>query len=395
MKLLRLILLLLLTTILPSMADGHTTITTDGSPKSIGHSLSVELRPAYNMMSHGYLNGRNPDNKVLNKAAALHLRYSFSFTPESPLGKLYPASYQGIGFAAYTFFGHASVGTPLAVYLFQGARIADIEGGPSVGYEWNLGWSWGWRPNDAMNSKWNVLINVGMPISWRLDKGWEVSLVPDFTHFSNGDTSFPNSGTNTFGVRLGTAKTFGHQHADVRAQRYIEPSTELGPNNKENRLVWDLVLYGGWRGDRFFSNDRFCVIDKPLPNGGLQIAPLYRLNRYFSVGGAIDMLVDTSANLYDAQWNEDSGELISYSRPSLWQQSSIGVSVRGELTMSIFTAGVGAGMNIITHGYDMRRYYTNFGLKAFVSERAFLYIGYRLSSLQFTHNIMYGVGVRF
>lgn len=82
-------------------------------------------------------------------------------------------------------------------------------------------------------------------------------------------------------------------------------------------------------------------------------------------------------------------------RPPLWQQTSLGVSLRGELRMGYMAVGVGSGLNIVTHGYDMRRYYTSFTLKGFMTERAFVFIGYRLSSLQYTHNIMYGVGVRF
>ena len=38
------------------------------------HKLSVELRPAYNLISHGYFNGRNPDNKTIDKCALIHSR---------------------------------------------------------------------------------------------------------------------------------------------------------------------------------------------------------------------------------------------------------------------------------------------------------------------------------
>jgi hypothetical protein len=226
-----------------------------------------------------------------------------------------------------------------------------------------------------------------------MEGGWELSLTPDFTHFSNGDTSFPNAGTNTFGLRIGALKEFGpnlRQRVDIK--RLVEPSAELA-GNTAGRLVWDLIGYGGWRADRFASNDRFCVVDSPLVNGGLMLSPLYKLNRYVSLGGSLDLLVDTSANLYDAVWQDDM--LVSYMRPPLWQQTSLGVSLRGELRMGHMAVGLGSGLNIVTHGYDMRRYYTSFTLKGFVSERAFLFVGYRLSSLQYTHNIMYGVGVRF
>ena len=45
-------------------------------------------------------------------------------------------------------------------------------------------------------------------------------------------------------------------------------------------------------------------------------------------------------------------------------------------------------------GKDMKPFYAVFNLKGFVSESGFILIGYRLSSLQYTHNLMFGVGFR-
>ena len=101
-----------------------------------------------------------------------------------------------------------------------------------------------------------------------------------------------------------------------------------------------------------------------------------------------------SANLYDAVLDNENN-LISYSRPPLWQQTAIGVSLRGEIRMPIFAVGVGVGANIIQHGYDMQRLYSIFSLKAFVGKRTFLYLGYRLSTLKYTRTVMYGFGFRF
>ena len=42
----------------------------------------------------------------------------------------------------------------------------------------------------------------------------------------------------------------------------------------------------------------------------------------------------------------------------------------------------------------MKRFYAIFNLKAFLTDRLFLLIGYRLSSLQYTHNLMFGIGWR-
>ena len=43
----------------------------------------------------------------------------------------------------------------------------------------------------------------------------------------------------------------------------------------------------------------------------------------------------------------------------------------------------------------MSPFYTSFSLKAFLHKNLFLHIGYRFNSTQYTHNLMYGLGVRF
>jgi hypothetical protein len=59
-----------------------------------------------------------------------------------------------------------------------------------------------------MNSRCNVLVSVALPVTWRVAPHWELSLTPNYTHFSNGDTSFSNSGANLFGVSLGATYLF-------------------------------------------------------------------------------------------------------------------------------------------------------------------------------------------
>ena len=78
----------------------------------------------------------------------VHLKYAFRFSPQSRLGRLYPSAYQGIGMAWNTFFNADEVGTPSAIYVFQGARIARLAPRLTLDYEWNFGASFGWQKYD-------------------------------------------------------------------------------------------------------------------------------------------------------------------------------------------------------------------------------------------------------
>lgn len=363
------------------------------SPKwcdSLHHRVSVELRPAYHMASHYVMRQSNPP---LNSALSLHARYSFSFSADSRMGQLFPTAYQGVGIAAYTYWNHKLMGTPMALYIFQGARITDLSPNLSVGYEWNLGYSWGWHPNEAMNSRFNVMINVAIPFTWRVGEHWELSLTPDFTHFSNGDTHFSNAGSNMFGMRLGATYLFDSEHVKASARRFIEPSTSLAGKSFAKHITYDIVLYGGWRSDRFTEGGTLYYVDKALPIGGINFQPTYHLNDYFGLGLSLDAQFDSSLNLYNGV-KDEAGETIAYSRPKLWEQTELGLSLRGEISAPIFTVGVGIGLNMHAVGYDYSRFYTTFSLKAHITRQLFLYVGYRFNSTQYTHNLMYGIGIR-
>ena len=360
--------------------------TSPGWCDSLHHRVSVEVRPAYHMASHYVM--RNQPSTL-----SLHARYSFSFSPESRMGGLFPTAYQGVGVAAYTYWNHDLMGTPMAAYIFQGARIADLTPTLSVGYEWNLGYSWGWHANDAMNSRGNVMINVAIPFAWRVGDRWELSFTPDFTHFSNGDTHFSNAGSNMFGLRIGATYLFNTERIAASARRFIAPSNTLINKSFAKHVTYDIIVYGGWRADRFMEGGTFFYIDKALPIGGVNFQPTYHLNDYFGVGASLDVQLDSSLNLYGGV-KDEVGNTIAYMRPSLWEQTEVGLSLRGEISAPIFSVGVGIGVNMHDVGYDMSRFYTTFSLKAHITHQLFLYVGYRFNSTQYTHNLMYGIGIR-
>ncbi len=367
--------------------------TTAASPKwcdSMRHQLSAELRSAYHLTSHFIF---RPEGKPLNDILSFHARYSFSFSKDSRLGKLYPTAYQGIGLGTYTYFNHSLMGTPMVLYIMQGGRIANLSSTISVGYEWNFGFSWGWHPNGAMNSHYNVMVNVAIPFTWRCAPHWEISLTPDYTHFSNGDTHFANAGSDMFGLRLGATYLFDPETIKASARRYISSSEQLQNRSFWQHMTYDIIAYGAWRRDRFIENKHLYYVDEPLPVAGLNFQPTYHLNNHFGLGASLDMQYDSSLNLYDGVWDENR-KTIAYSRPPFWQQCEIGAQIRGEISAPIFTIGIGVGINFIRHGYDASLLYTTFTLKAHLTKRLFIHIGYRRNTTQYTHNLMYGLGIR-
>ena len=356
------------------------------------HAVGLNVRPSYIMPTHGFYNGYNPLGKPLRAGGSAHLNYSFSYAPESSVGKIYPGAYQGIGIGVQTFQAHDALGTPASIYLFQGAPFARLHDRLSLDYEWNLGLSAGWKPNEYLltGSRLNIYINVGVFLRWRLSKLWDVQIGPEYTHYSNGDTTFPNGGANTINFRLGARMCFGRD--DLSGARPVLFLRDDKEGDFAERLTYDLTAFGAWRADRMVIGYDLHIINHPFLIAGLQLNPLYHLNQSLSFGPSIDIIYDRSANL-QVSVNDD--KMLSYSYPSFMSQISAGVSARGELRMPIFAVNFGAGYNFSYSSSDLKGLYAIFMLKAFMNDHFYLNIGYRLSSVLYSHNLMFGLGWRF
>lgn len=362
--------------------------------RNLTHSLEMNVRPAFIMPTHTLYVRHNSTGDRLLFSGSAHLQYSFAFSQESTYGKLFPDTYQGIGVGSYTFLCHDDIGSPVAVYLFQNGRVARLAKNLSLNYEWNLGLSFGWHPNSAIASRLNAYINVGALLKWRLNPHWSLLAGPEYTHFSNGDTMYPNGGANTVGFRAGVKADITpvmqyDSRADIKAYEKDLRSAEFGA-----RMFYDITAYGAWRADRAPKGKDLFIINKPFFLAGLNVNPMFRFTRNISAGAAFDLIYDSSANLYGQVGDEETGEVISFQRPPFRNQIAAGLSLRGELTMPIFSVNVGGGWNFFRSGEDMQPFYAVFNLKTFVSQRLFLLVGYRLSTLQYTHNLMFGLGVR-
>lgn len=176
----------------------------------------MEFRPGYIFQTNSFLKGENEKWKPIDRSLSTHLRYSFQLLPHTLAGQVYNSPYQGIGLGYYNFNEPKFLGNPIALYLFQGARIAKFNSRLSLNYEWNFGLSFGWKPYDFLENYYNVIIgsktnaylNVGVHLNWMLAPN--VDLITGFTlsHFSNGNTNFPNAGLNTADVKIGLVYNF-------------------------------------------------------------------------------------------------------------------------------------------------------------------------------------------
>lgn len=352
--------------------------------RKLHHDVTLAASAGYNLPSHGYYRGHNHLARPIPANTSLHLEYGFGFNSQTDVGALYPGVTQGVGISICTFYQPELMGTPFFAYVFQKADLKHLSPDLIWGFDWKLGGSYGWKQTDIISTKANIFVSVGLMISWNLSQLWTLDFGPEFSHCSNGDTRYPNGGANLVNIRVGLT---GHV-----TPRQI--GTNL-PREKDfaQRMVYDLILYGGWRAGKI-TDGKYAIINEAFPFAGVNFMPMYRLDHHFLVGASLDLLADRSANITDVLRNEDR-EVVDYKLPSLSDQITAGLTMRFDIQMPIFTVGAGVGGFILPNGNSLKGIYSVFNLKTFLTEHMFFNIGYRLSTKNYTHNMTYGCGWRF
>lgn len=353
------------------------------------HKVMVEARPAYIFQTNGFLRGDNQAGKPIRKSFSTHLKYAFQFHPHTYAERVYGGAYQGLGIACYNFGNQKELGNPVAFYLFQGARIVRFNPRLSLNYEWNLGASFGWRPygednyyNRVIGSEVNAYINLNFYLNWMINKEFDLTAGISASHFSNGNTKFPNAGLNTGGAKIGIAYYFNRNDDSFHPSLY-QPVIPKFPRH----ISYDIVLFGSWR--------RKGVLDQPSPDAypvmGFNFTPMYNINYKLRAGISLDGVYDQSANVYIDYDRPHDDQFV---KPPARFQTALGLSGRVEYVMPYFTVGIGIGANVLHPGGDMKGLYQILALKIDVARNLFLHVGYNLQDFHDPNYLMLGIGYR-
>ena len=273
----------------------------------VTHVVSAEFRPAYVFPTSGFLQGENRAGSSIRTNLSGHLKYGFRFAPDTYWGRLYPHAVQGIGVAYNTFFNASELGNPVSVYVFQTSRIASLAPRLSLDYEWNFGASFGWKKydpdsnplNTVVGSRINAYINLGFFLNWAIDPQTHLKAGVDVTHYSNGNTRYPNAGVNTVGATVALTRYFGATSGKEVSDAPSSLRTAV-PRDFRSRMSYDLVLYGATRKKAVYpANADPVLVPGSFGIAGLNFTPMYSFSRYFRAGVSLDAQYDESANIGD------------------------------------------------------------------------------------------------
>lgn len=360
------------------------------------HGLGLEFRPGYIIPTNSFLEGENGTGKSIKNTFSAHLKYSLGFQPNTYIDRVYGGVYQGLGLAYYSFGESKQLGDPVALYLFQGARIARFSPWLTLNYEWNFGLSGGWKPYDSetnsynkvIGSKMNAYINTNFYLSWMLSRRFDLTTGVTLTHFSNGNTKFPNAGLNAVGLKVGLAYNFNRTDHSGPKSLY-RPPVPVFPQH----ISYDLVLFGSWRRKGVITGNEQVASPKSYEVLGFNFAPMYNFGYKFRAGVSLDGVYDGSANIFSDGFTSNGDQ--KFSKPSLVKQLSLGVSARAEYVMPYFTVGIGLGTNVLQGGGDLNAFYQILALKIEMTKSSFIHIGYSLQDFHNPNFLMLGIGFRF
>jgi hypothetical protein len=371
-------------------------------PKFI-HRLEIEGRPGYIFPTNNFLKGENGQSRPIKYTRSTHLKYSFQFHPDSRAGQIYRGAYQGIGFAYYSFGNYREIGDPKAVYLFQGATLFNIGRQLSFDYEWNFGLSNGWHPydyydnsyNGMVGSKVNAYMNMNLYFRQYLSRHFDLIYGITLTHFSNGNTKFPNAGLNTADAKVGISYNINRQ------QNYLSNGIRDITCTRDfpRHISYDVVLFGSWRRKGVVFND-----EPPMASPdkytvlGFNFNPMYNVGYRLRLGASLDGVYDSSANVYTEDYITSAGggydPGYTFYKPALKKQLALGLSARAEYVMPYFDVGIGIGANLLHAGGDLNGFYQIVALKIKVTSHSFIHIGYNLQNFDTPNYLMLGLGVR-
>jgi Lipid A 3-O-deacylase (PagL). len=360
------------------------------------HFFEIEARGGYIFPTNSFLKRENENHNYIRNTSSIHLKYAFKLRPGNCEERIYNGAYQGIGIARYDFGNKEELGSPTAFYLFQGARIAQLSSPLSVNYEWNFGISSGWHPynfqynhfNKIIGSEVNAYLNINFYLNWKLSHKLDLVSGITFSHFSNGNTKFPNAGLNSSDLKIGLIYNFNRNQNTQNIPTYANPIPQF-----PRHISYDLTMFGAWRRKGVYLGDSQIASPNAYTVLGFNFAPMYNLGYKYRVGASLDGVYDGSANVYTEDYIE--GTSPEFFNPKFNRQIALGISARAEYVMPYFTVGAGIGTNMIHGRGDMKGTYQILALKIKMTRDTYLHIGYNLKDCKTPNYLMLGVGYRF
>jgi len=344
-----------------------------------------------------------PTNKYIKNSClpfygSLSLKYGVYSSGDKWEDIAYGMPYYGVGFYASHFFNKKALGTPLSLFLFQGADIHRFNSRLSLKYELNLGMSFGWKAYDAFDNPDNIALGSSVNIhigaktyfKSRLNEKFDIHYGLGLAHFSNGASQLPNKGLNMVSPFVELVYNFN-------GNPIPDKSGDLVPPPVEKRIDYDFTFTSSTRQirvDTVGTGLPTRLLDKNFKVFAFSYATMFVHSYKYKWGPSLDITYDESSGIKAwRQLHPEDG--VYYDRVKLGdfhKRISVGLSMKGEITFPYMSFFANLGYNIL-HGnkYDYRLYQI-LGVKAYVKDNIYGTFGIRANRFSKAQYIYWSIG---
>jgi hypothetical protein len=330
--------------------------------------------------------------------SAVSLKYGFSATKTRWQDYAYGMPYSGVGLMFAEFFNKQELGSPFALYAFQGTTLSNLSRKTKLNFEWFLGASFNWNPYDpfdnpeniALGSKTNIYVGGNIYTNFQLNKQWDVHTGIGLSHFSDGATRLPNKGINLISATVEFRYNFNRNSI-------AENEQVLRPPKIDKRIDYDFLINISSRQKKFdtiSTNLPSPYVDKNFSVFGVTFAPMIVKSYKYKYGAGVDFLYDESSGARAwRQINPHDGREYDRVKPgNFGERISLGISARGELEMPMYSIFANLGYNVVHGNKADKRIYQVMGVKVYLKENLFGTFGIRASRFSQAQYLYWSLG---
>ena len=339
--------------------------------------------------------------KDIPQYQAFSLRYARASNGSSWEDITYNMPYWGMGLYVPFFTKNPGFGKPFSFYLFRGSTLTQFTDKFGLVFEVNLGLSLKWNAFDPVDNPENIAIgsphniHVGLRtyLEYFLSDHFDMKLGIDLNHFSNGSARKPNRGVNMGGVSLSLA-----YHFNPPDKGSLLRNSSLQPLEIPFHIQHDVHFIFSNRQTDFpteGTNLPSEFVDKDFMVLGLVYSPMIVKNYKYKWGPSLLVNYDESSKA--RAWREDTEpttptqiELASFPN-----RLSLGVGLRGEISMPFASVFAIARYNIYhPHHFD-RRFSQIIGVKAYLKDNFFGTFGVSAMDFSVAQYLFWSFGYTF
>ncbi len=366
------------------------------SADSVSPSKQASFIEAYGALGNVFQT--NDFVKDIPSYHSFSLRYAFASNGNSWEDIAYNMPFWGIGFYMPFFTKNPGLGNPYSFYFFRGSTLGQFTDNLGLILELNLGLSMNWKHYDALSNPDNVAIgssnnaHVGLRLylEYFLSKDLDLKFGVDLNHFSNGSSRLPNRGVNMGALSLSLA-----YHINPPEKGYLLQHSSLKPPVIPRHIDHEAQFVFSNRQTKFSTEGTGLTsqyIDKNFSVLGLIYSPMIAKGHKYKWGPSILLMYDESSN---AKAWRDSEDVLHVKTANFSDQLSIGLALRGEISMPIASVYASVGYNVYHKHHFDKAFFQNIGIKAYFKDNFYGAFGISATDFSIAQFLYWSFGYTF